>query len=74
MKGAVEGYVERASSRDLQKPGPNGFLGPTQFKQSRLNYEWLNPELYGVRIKGSKTDSFSRASLFGKDEKQIMKS
>lgn len=56
-------------------PGAALFKGPQSFKQSRINYEWLTPELFGIRIKKLDTTSGgqSRASLFGKDEKASKK-
>ena len=76
MRLAIQSYIERAVTNDLKKPtNSTGLKEQISFKQSRLNYEWMIPELYGITLKGVKSsESSSRASLFGKEVKVNMKS
>ncbi|TNV84927.1 hypothetical protein FGO68_gene10736 [Halteria grandinella] len=84
LQGTIYNYIDRAAGVNSQPQTPvqaskkltpgAQFKGPQSYKQSRINYEWLVPELFGIRIKARAESQTSRASLFGKDEKANKKS
>jgi hypothetical protein len=78
LKGTIHGYIVRAGgeNRDLKKHQLSNFdfKGPKALKQSRINFSWLNPELFGITLKTRAAGSATRASHLGKDIKLSLKS
>lgn len=38
------------------------------FKQSRINYEWISPELFGCVVKSNKDKKKRSSSIMGEEE------
>jgi hypothetical protein len=78
LKGTIQSYIARAGgdNKDLKRHQLNhsGFKGPKALKQSRINFSWLNPELFGIMLKSKPSTSATRASHLGKDVKLSLKS
>lgn len=78
LKSTIHGYIVRAGgeNKDLKKHqlSNSGFKGPKALKQSRINFSWLNPELFGITLRTRTAGSASRASHLGKDIKLSLKS
>ena len=46
----------------LSSPKAHKKLEPVIYKQSRINYDWISPSLFGCEVKGDNDGSTNRRS------------
>jgi hypothetical protein len=75
LKKLIESYVDRAGAVEKQKaqqavaispnrnqlsPKAQKKLEPVVYKQSRINYDWISPSLFGCEVRGDNDGSPNR--------------
>ena len=77
FKYTIENYIDRVGVPDLKFSSaskPSNKQGVFSYKQSRINFEWIKPELLGIEIEVTGEESNKRISTIGREVKVSIKS